>query len=181
VFRLIAIVLALASLAGCSAPPTRDRRADELPPLRLAPAALGRELALQQRLEFRFDGRRDSIEAMLEVDAREVRLLLHAAGQSALRLTFDGTNLVQSRAEWLPAALTGERVLDDLQLVFWPLTALRAVLPPGWRIEQTDGVRRLRHGSSEVLRVEYPDVRTARLVHNLRGYRLDVQSIEADP
>lgn len=176
--RLILIAVAALLIGGCVASSSRPHAGDALPPLRLSPAALGRSVAWQQKLEFVFDGKRETVEALLEVDPEEVRLLLHTAGQSALRLRWDGRELEHSRAEWLPAALNAERVLDDMQLVYWPLASVQAALPSDWRIDESHGVRRLHHGAVEVLRIEYPTPASARLIQHRYGYRLDVQSIE---
>lgn len=180
--RLIAAATIL--LAGCATPPSRPGEVGEagaMPSLRLAPAALGRELALQQRLEFRHGERRDSIEALVEVDAAQVRLLIHAQGQVALRLQWDGSVLQQTRADWLPAALSGERVLDDLQLVFWPAPAIMAALPQGWQLREFEGGRELRQGGAPVASVAFLGPGHARLQQHRQAYTLDIHSVLVAP
>ena len=51
--------------------------------------------------------------------------------------------LHQQRAPWLPPAVRGERVLDDLQFALWPLEAVRGALPADWRVEDDGRERRL--------------------------------------
>jgi hypothetical protein len=172
--RLLSVMLLL--LAACSAAPTRGPTAVPTPALRLLPSALGRSVALQQRLEFRVDGRREVLEALLEVDANDVRLALQGAGQVALRLHWDGRSLQEVRADWLPAALTGERVLSDLQLVLWPAEAVRTALPAGWRIEEREQVRELLRDDDVIARIAYRGESEARLQHIGAGYELRVQS-----
>ena len=61
--RLIALLLSSLLLAACATCPVAP--AVELPALRLAPAALGHELAAQQRLVFRFGTQVRELDALL--------------------------------------------------------------------------------------------------------------------
>lgn len=178
-FRLIAA--ALLFLAGCASAPVRAPGDGAMPALRLAPAALGRELALQQRLTFQHGERSDSVDALVEVDAASLRLVMHAQGQVALRLSWDGQTLQQQRADWLPAALSGERVLDDLQLVYWPAQAINAVLPTGWHLGEHEGRRELLHRGEVVATVSFADAAHARLQQHRQAYVLDIHSVPVTP
>ena len=104
-------------LVACAHMP--GKRGIALPPLRLAPAALGCEIALQQRLHIEFGEHVHDLDALLEVDANEVRLMVQGLGQVGVRLHWDGHELQQKRAAWLPPVIRAERVLDDLQFVLW--------------------------------------------------------------
>lgn len=181
--RLIAFLLATALLAACAGaparPPAGPAKADAAPSLRLTPAALGREMALQQRLDFFLGERRESIEAMVEVDAGSVRVVMHAQGQVALRLEWDGHTLDQTRAEWLPPVLDAQRVLDDLQLVYWPAAAIKERLPAGWHLVDTPGSRRLLQDGEIVATVVYVAANHARL--RRQTYALDIHSVPVAP
>ena len=179
-FRLIAIA-ALCLLAACASTPAAPRDAGAVPMLRLAPSALGKSLALQQRLEFRHGERRDTVDALVEADADAVRLVIHAQGQVALRLDWDGVTLQQTRADWLPAALSGERVLDDLQLVFWPAASIAAALPAPWRIEERDGERRIFDGDVPVVSITWSSPSQASLQQHRQGYQLAIHSVAVTP
>lgn len=183
--RAIALLLLAASLAtaaGCGHAPAHPvATALATPSLRLPPSALPQPLVLQQRLTFVHGDRRESVDAMVESDADGTRLVIHAQGQVALRLEWDGKELKQQRAPWLPAALDGERVLTDLQLVYWPLAAICAALPPGWTLAEADGRRVLRKGDTTVATVEYPQPLHARLEQRALGYTLDIESSEVAP
>lgn len=178
--RLIATAVALVLLVACAGPAPRTA-IDDTPLLRLAPAALGGTLALQQRLAFEHGGRSEIVDALVEADARSVRVVIHGQGQVALRLAWDGQELTQTRAEWLPPQLSAERVLSDLQLVFWPAPAVSAALPPGWRLVQQGTARELRHGDELVIRIENP-APDRHVLHQLRtGYRLGIHSVPVTP
>ena len=148
--RLIAIAFAGLLLAACASRGLAAKPLVELPRLHLAPAALGREISEQQQLTFRHGTKERELDALLEVDAGEVRLLVQAMGQSGVRLSWDGKKLVEQRAPWLPPAVRGGRVLDDLQFALWPLDSIRKALPAGWHVEEIDGERRLSDAESNV-------------------------------
>ena len=120
----LTILLIGLMLSGCAALSTRPKPV--LPSLRLAPEALGHELAVQQQLRFQFGPHTRTLDAMLEVDAHEVRLLVQAMGQTGVRVFWDGQQLQQQRADWLPASVRAERVLDDLQFSLWPVAMIAA-------------------------------------------------------
>lgn len=167
-----------AMLGACGLAPPRPALAG-MPVLRLTPASLGHPLALQQRLQVGIGQRSQTLDALLEVDAEELRLGVQALGQSALTLRWDGKTLDEQRADWLPPMLSGERVLFDLQLVYWPARAIRAALPADWSLLDSDSERRLLHGDEEVVRVSYPSAEHAVLTQLRDSYRLDVSSIPA--
>jgi hypothetical protein len=179
--RLTVLLFSTALLVACAGTPAKAPSATAetggMPALRLAPSALGREMALQQRLDFFHGQHRESIEAMVEVDARAVRVVMHAHGQVALRLDWDGQTLNQSRAEWLPPVLSGERVLDDLQLVYWPAATINAKLPAGWHLVDSPSNRRLLQNGEIVVTVVYPSPGHARLRQRRQGYVLDIHSV----
>ncbi len=176
-FRLIALASVL-MLAACAHAPPRARIA--LPPLRLAPATLGYELAEQQRLVFHLGREQREMTALLEVDADALRLAVEALGQTGVRLHWDGRALDERRAAWLPPQVRGARVLDDIQFVLWPATAIRAALPPGWRLEADEQERRLLSGGTVWLSARYGEA-GVRLDNAAEGYRLDIQSAAIGP
>ena len=174
-FRLSSLLAVLLCLAGCAMQPPRVQLGD-LPVLRLTPAGLGRELALQQRLQVSVGENTQSMDALLEVDSQELRLAVQALGQSALTLHWDGKSLREERADWLPPTLSGERVLFDLQLVFWPAEAIRTALPGDWTLREAAGTRQLWQRDTMVASVEYPADNEAVLTQLRDHYRLQISS-----
>ena len=139
--RLIATVATILALAGCAtAPPPASH---EAPQLRLAPALLGRPLNLQQHLTLQAPGHDQQLDVLLEADPRHVQMALVAMGQVAARLDWDGTTLTESKAPWWPQEVSGSRILSDLQLTLWPVDAIQAALPAGWRLAEDGNVRTL--------------------------------------
>lgn len=177
--RLIALVL-LTGLAGCL-PSTRPGPTDEVPLLRLAPSALPGGMAAQQRLEFEHGGRRQVVDALVEVDTAAVRVVIHAQGQVALRLDWDGRTLTQTRADWLPPQLSAERVLSDLQLVYWPVDAVDAALPEGWSFGGPEHGRTLKHADEIVAQVQRVSDRRRVLHQHRHRYVLQIDSVPVVP
>lgn len=177
--RVAAWLLALAALllvAGCASAPTPTTNEPDSPLLRLAPASLGRTLALQQQLTVTARGQTRRLDVILEADADSVRLAMMNLGQTVARLEWDGRELTQTRASWWPAAVKGERILSDLQLVLWPAQAISAALPGGWTLDAQDSERVLRRQGTVVATVNYPSATRAELVNLQDGYRLDIDS-----
>ena len=172
--RLIVLLLCVL-LAACATRPARP--AVELPALRLAPSALGHELAVQQRLAFRFGTHLRELDALLEVDASEVRLAVQAMGRTGVSLQWDGKHLAEQRAPWLPAAVRGERVLDDVQFSLWPADAVRAVLPAGWELHEAGDVRELRRDGRAWLVRERTSATTLQVRNRADGYDLTIESV----
>lgn len=183
--RLIATLVAAVLLCACAGQGARRATdASANVELRLPPASLGRELALQQQLSFEFGKETRTLDALLEADSSEVRLAVQAMSQSALRLRWDGQTLDQQRAEWLPPTLRGERVLSDLQLAYWPVEAIRAALPAGWRLDLEGSDRQLREGDQDVTTVHYPSPDRIEIVQHRENFRLVIVSVpiaEASP
>jgi hypothetical protein len=180
VLRLIATAAIVLALVACTPPATRPP-ADAAPLFALAPSALPGGLAEQQRLSFEHGDRRETVDAMVQADADAVRLVIHAQGQVALRLDWDGEQLAQKRMPWLPESLDGARVLSDLQLVFWPVEALRTQLPAGWTLEEAGPRRTLKDAQGTVAWVDREGANT-RVLHQVRlRYRLRIDSVPVSP
>lgn len=171
--------LLVAVLAACAAPPGASPTAvlAQAPLLRLSPAALGRSLALQQQLVVTAAGQTHRIDALLEADSDAVRLAVLSLGQTVARVEWDGTQLRETRAKGWPAAVSGERILSDLQLVWWPVDAVRAALPMGWALHATPGGRKLTEGSEPVIVVRYLSPTLVEFDNLRTGYELRFESI----
>lgn len=174
--RCLLVVLALL-LAGCMY--ALPKPAVELPPLRLSPASLGHAVSAQQRLHFAFGRQQREMDALLEADADEVRLAVQAMGQTGVRLSWDGRELKQQRAPWLPPSVRAERVLDDLQFALWPADAIRAVLPPDWALRESGHVRELVRDGTVWLSVDAGEDGRMRLDNRAEGYRLEIESVDS--
>jgi len=177
--RLIArfgAVLLCLLLAACAS--RMPRPLVELPPLRLPPASLPAPLALQQQLHFRFGSHERDLDALLEADAQQVQLAVQAMGQTGVRLQWDGQQLTQQRAPWLPPQVRAERVLDDLQFALWPSEAIAAALPAGWQVVDDGHQRSLSRDGQVWLQLQRLDDGSVQLDNRAEGYALRIESID---
>lgn len=177
------LILAAALLAGCATPPP-----PVLPLLQIAPAAFGAPLQLTQRLTVQ-EAPADpllplserQLDTLLQLDGQQLRLVALALGQRVLTLSWDGRQLEVQRHPLLPASIDAQRVLRDIALVFAPLSSLRAALPPGWSLDETEAGRTLLQGARPQLRVRYLQGRARVEIDNLaEHYQLRIESQEGD-
>ena len=128
------------------------------------------------------NGRIDELDAAIEIDDKRVDLVGLAFGQRVLTLHYDGKALTSWRHVMLPAQVRGEDVLQDMQLALWPVDAVAAGLPAGWRVTETGLERRLYSGAELVATITYsatPRWSGIIKMNNLRhDYRLTIQSAQ---
>jgi hypothetical protein len=93
-----------------------------------------------------------------------------------LSLLWDGGPLQVQRHALLPAAVDAERVLRDIALVYAPLSALRATLPPGWTVEEQGGERFLSERGEWRVRVQGLGSGQVLIDNRAERYRLRIES-----
>ena len=172
----MALVVAVALLAGgcASAPPPQARLG-----LKLAPAALGASISVQQHLKVERNGRTDDLDVALQVEPDAIDVVGLAFGQRVLTLRYDGKELTSWRHVMLPSQVRAEDVLEDMQLTLWPAEAIAAALPAGWRVEERGAQRTLYLNNEAVMRIAYsgnPRWSGTVVLENLRyRYKLTIQ------
>lgn len=174
----VTILCAALLLAACtSAPPSPARLG-----LRLAPAALGETISVQQHLTVERDGKTNDLDAALEVDEKRINLVGLALGMRVLSLDYDGREITEWRHPMLPSQVKAADVLEDLQLTLWPVEAIAKALPAGWKIEEQGLRRTLRRDGEVVATIDYsgtPRWQGKAVLDNVRyKYRLTVVSAE---
>lgn len=161
-----------AFVAACTHAPMAEAELD----LRLSPASLGRELALQQRMTVRAHGQSQQFEIGLEADSGAIRLAVLAFGQTVARLEWDGRELREERVRGWPSEVRGAVVLRDLQLVHWPAPAIESALPPNWRLQSSGEERVLLHDDRVAIRVQTPQPGITELQNFAQGYVVRLES-----
>lgn len=148
--------------------------------LKLSPASLGREVSLNQRITMVRDGDRKSFDALLEVDATEVRVALIAMGQTLGTLTWDGTKFESRVSTHVPPVVTAERIITDVQLAWWPEETVRSALPAGFELSESSGKRVLTKDGQPFVTVTWTEGRAHVVLTQQRyGYALEIDSAEA--
>lgn len=178
---LLSVCAAL--LCACTSAPLPDALAARLG-LKLAPASLGATISVQQHLKVEREGRIDDLDAALEVDPEHIQLVGLAMGQRVLSLNYDGKDITSWRHLLLPRQVQAEDVLQDMQLTLWPVEAIRAALPAGWRMEEQGLRRQLFQDKELVAQIDYDHATRWEgnvNFHNLRyHYKLTIQSVSSD-
>jgi hypothetical protein len=172
-------------MTGCLTSPKPPKPEPGRLTLQLSPAALGASIALQQHLKVERNARIDELDTALEIDADHVQLVGLALGQRVLSLNYNGKELTSWRHVMLPSQVRAEDVLGDLQLVLWPVEAIRQALPEGWRIEEQGSHRTLLQDGDIVTSIDYsgqPRWSGTVVLENRRfHYRLTIQSAPIEP
>lgn len=173
--------LLLVFLVGCATPLPPSA----LPWLRVPPGAYEAPLQLAQRLtvleapapgDTQVPAERH-LDALLQLDRQTLRLAALALNQRVLSLTWDGQQVQVQRHPLLPVAVDPERVLRDIALVYAPLAALRATLPPNWTLEQdAQGRRSLWQSGQLRVQVHLLGPRVVEIDNRAERYRLRIES-----
>ena len=180
--RHVAIFGSLALLFGaCVAPESRPAGVG----LKLTPAALGKSISLQQRLDVERQGRSAQLDVALEVDAARIDLVGLALGQRVLSLHYDGKTLQSWRHPMWPAQLRAEDVLENLQLTLWPVDAIRQALPMGWSIEERGLRRTILQDGLAIMVIDYSALPLwsgkVEVVNLQFDYRITIRSVPNEP
>jgi len=177
-FKRLWFLLAMIGLcAGCATPLV----AEIVPLLKLSPASLGRELAMQQQLLVEAAGQSLTLDVGLEVDATSVRVAVLQYGRTLARLEWDGQLLASKLGQGWPEGLLAEYVLNDLQLVWWPTSVIRSALPAGWALDDKVNSRTLLKDGRVVVSILLPKTGYIVIHHPLAGYTLKVRSEAQNP
>jgi hypothetical protein len=176
--RTATLIALLTGLVGCTQL-SAHRDYQSLP--LLSPATFGVEASALQRLSVtnETDGAMLVLDAAVEVDSQQLRVAGFLLGQRILLLSWDGDVLQEMRDPVVPKSLNGRAILRDLQLVYWPVAAVRAALRPGWRLEEQASERRLYYGAGLILESKRHDtvpLGDAQLWNHLEHYRIDIKA-----
>jgi hypothetical protein len=179
--RLCLTLVAL--LGGCATAPSARENASTTSSgffLQLSPASFGKAASFTQRLTVTTDLKSQTVDALLEVDATAIRIAFVSLGQTVGTLSWNGRDLQAQSTVPLPEALTAARVLTDIQLVWWPVDALKRGLPTAYTLDAGTSSRVLLKAGVPVATVRFEGTgshRKASLTHHGQ-YRLEIDSTE---
>jgi hypothetical protein len=176
----LAIAATLMAVGACASVP----RQPATPPRPLmSPASLGGDRVVNQVVRGAFGGREITFNCVVTVKGGKMTLVgLNSLGMRLFTVRYDGSAMTSETASEMPGALMPERLLADLQLVYWPLASLaKPMAEAGWQLsEPVTGIRRLRRGEQLVAEAHYSSEDPWRgrswLVNFEYGYSLQIDS-----
>lgn len=109
--------------AGCATPFGATQPNFQL----LPPGSLEQSVTVLLKIDHRQNDTRHRWEAVLNVDAEQIDLLiLGPLGQRRATLSFNGQRLTVDHNSLIPIDIPLEKLLGELQMIFWPLAVLNA-------------------------------------------------------
>jgi hypothetical protein len=179
------IAAAALLVSACAHEQTVQRAPEIFPPL--APSTLGAERSVQQVLNVAYRDQEATLSVVLDVTQTHLQVIgLNAVGVRLFTIDYDGDHLKAERLPGLPEQIDAQRMLADLQLALWPLTALQAATQnTTYTIgEPTAGTRRVKRAGKLYEEVHYAgsDPWTGKLwLANFEfGYSIAVESAPLD-
>jgi hypothetical protein len=167
-------------LASCVTAPVSQTTA--LRPL-ASPASLGSERVVNQVVRAAFGSREMTFNCVVTVKGGAMTLVgLSAVGVRLFTVRYDGNAVHSEISPGIPEHFEPERLLADLQLVYWPLASLQVAMhDAGWQLsEPAPGTRRLRRGEKLIAEAHYgsedPWSGHSWLVNFEYGYSLQIDS-----
>jgi hypothetical protein len=173
-FFLIIFYLLLAGCATLHIPqkPTTPGRIG----LQLAPATLGKSISLQQHLIAHYADHKGELDTVLEIDPKHLSLVGLMFGQRILTLYYDGKTLKVWKNPRVPSQISGENILEDIELTLWPADVIQKALPIEWTIEEKNKQRIILLNNNPIIIINYLNKNTV-ILNNLRyHYQLTIQS-----
>ncbi len=148
----------LSLLVGCATPRQAAPAEDTVPARALAAPGAVPPRGASQIIRAAYGAREATLRTAIEIDASTVRVVgVSATGQRLFTASYDGKSIVADKTPFVPQDIAPERVLADMQLALWPLTAVRdAHRAAGEDVtEPFAGVRRLRRDDRLIAEVHY--------------------------
>lgn len=122
----------------------------------------------------------------LELSGQNIAMAgLTVDGLSLFNIAYDGRTLKQEKSPLLLETIDAQYILKDLQFAYWPVDALRKILPVGWHIETTAHTRALYRGDEKISVARYPAnaapwPESVELINYRYGYRLQIKTLNYD-
>ncbi|HYJ40225.1 MAG TPA: DUF3261 domain-containing protein [Steroidobacteraceae bacterium] len=180
-FARLSGCVALLALGACVGSPP-PKAAVSLRPL-VAPESLGGERVVNQVVRGAFGARELTFNCVVTVKDGAMTLVgMNSLGVRLFTIRYDGKAVHSETTPALQGSFVPERLLADMQLVFWPLSSLeKPMREAGWQLsESAPGIRRLRHGDQLTAEAHYgtedPWSGRSWLVNFEFGYSLQIDS-----
>lgn len=163
--------------------PATDEAVESLP---LAPP-IDPPRRIMQQITADWGGHQETFVCVLELDKRRIAVAgLSSNGMSLFNINYDGHKVNKTKSPLLPEAVKPEHIIHDIQLAFWPVSALQTVLPANWRLVSDSAKRDYFVNDELSVKVEYKRdalptqaiwPKSAVLTNHRYHYRLNINTI----
>ena len=151
--------LSLLCLSLCSCTLLPSKQTPPQLPL-LSPALLGSSWAATQTINSQLNGKANNLLIALSINPNEIDLVgLSSMGQRLISVHYDGSKITASQSQWLNIPIAAETVLSQLQLAYWPLTALKQNYPTPWQVSENICQRDLQLNNMPFVSIHYCDAK----------------------
>lgn len=172
-------------LNGCALlMPSGDSKPDEIIPIA---SPLGPARRIVQQITAVWTDQQETLLCVLELDQQHIAIAgLSNDGLSLFDLNYDGKTLSLEKSPLLPDSFAPERIIKDLQLVYWPQAELQKILPQQWRLEADKHHRRLYYNNERRVDVDYLQAdavwaKSVTLTNHHFHYQLHIKTISYEP
>jgi hypothetical protein len=144
---------------------------------------LGPPRRIVQEIAARWNDKQVTLLCVLELDKQHIAMAgLTKAGVTLFNLNYDGNKVSLRTSPLLPEHLPPEAFVKDLQLAFWPVTALQTSYHTPWRLSAENNRRRLFFNDDLISKVDYitpgePWPVFTGLENRRYGYRLAIKTL----
>lgn len=180
------MILSFISLSACSLWQTTSFKADSekqaaetLPML----DPIGPASRIVQEITAHWQGKHQSFTCVLELDPKQIAMAaVSKEGLSLFNLYYDGKVANIAKSELPKDVLPPEKIIEDLQLAYWPLSLWQEKLSKSWHINDDTKQRRLYLNDELVTEIAYHDSaegwpKTLTLTNHRYRYKLKIKTI----
>ncbi len=100
----------------------------------LSPSLWGQDISVQQLLTIQAGGEQHQVQAALDISHQTVHLVILKFGRRLVTIEHTDTQTQVDKEAYVPEFIDARQVLQDMQLVYAPLTTLQSILPEQCRI-----------------------------------------------
>ncbi|MDR1998151.1 MAG: DUF3261 domain-containing protein [Candidatus Margulisbacteria bacterium] len=136
--------------------------------------------ALIMDMGISYAGRTMNITSAVKLTAEQIKVIALADLARLFTISYDGSAIdTEYSAVAKTYPIPPVYILADIQLIYYPLAALKKHLPAALTVTEKDNVRLISKAQTEIIRISYTD-QSIRLENNERKYAYNIALREAE-
>lgn len=148
----------------------------------LSPRSAGFNATITQQITLVKGSSRYDAMGVIEISSYNFTVVgMGPIGNRLVALSWDGVAVRKELDASVPSRLPVEDILRQVQLVYWPMSALRPALLPGWELKNEAGSRELLDRGKAIIAIRYLGDRFADLIEvedKAVGYKIIIKTLE---